>query len=261
VRDDVRVNRRPAKPSSGGRSARGGKAPGRSSARPTSARPGSGAKGTSRPSTTGSRSRGPAGTGSTGTGTTSASGKAASSGKGSGTGSRRLAISSDQGPDRPLLSLRALALVITLLVAFAIVAPTARHAIQQQEELRRTEESLALAHEAELQLQDELALWEDEDYIRAQARDRLGYTMPGQTPFHVVDPETVTGGRSEEEVAETDREIAASRPWYMNLAESIAEAGAIPGAEEDVAPEPDLGPETPSDESLTELPSTETLPD
>src|SRR5699024_569405 len=126
--------------------------------------------------------------------------------------------------------------------AFAIVAPTARHAIQQQEELRRTEESLALAQEAELQLQDEIALWEDEDYIRAQARDRLGYTMPGQTPFHVVDPEVVTGGRSEDEAADAEREdaLAASRPWYMNLAESVAEAGAIPGVEEDEIPEPDL---------------------
>ncbi|MGC5616793.1 FtsB family cell division protein [Georgenia sp. Z1491] len=181
-------------------------------------------------------------------------------------GNRRLAIATADG-ERPILSLRALALVLVLLVAFAIVAPTARHALVQAEQLRSAEDALARAEDEEQRLTDELALWDDPAYVQSQARARLGYTMPGQTPFVVVDPESVTGGRSQEEVEEAAREdaIAASRPWYLNLQESVEEAGAIPGEtpgeeaeREGDLPEPDLPPESPSQQ---ELPSSDPLAD
>ncbi|MGO1174007.1 MAG: FtsB family cell division protein [Actinomycetaceae bacterium] len=245
--------RRPATPRQGARGA--GSHPGRGRTTGTSKRPGT-----------------PTGRGrTTGAGRSATAERSGTPAKGTGSGdgsrgNRRLAISTPDG-DRPLLTLRALALVLVLLVAFAIVAPTARHALVQQEQLRSTEEQLAAAQEEEQRLTDELALWDDPEYVQAQARDRLGYTMPGQTPFVVVDPETLTGGLSaeEEEAAEREEALEASRPWYLNLQESVEEAGAIPGhgpssgdAPADDVPEPDLPPETPSE---TELPSTETLQD
>lgn len=50
--------------------------------------------------------------------------------------------------------------------------------------------------------------------MQAQARDRLGYVMPGETPYVVVDPETVTGGESpaEAEAAERAAARAAATP-------------------------------------------------
>ncbi|MGC5628615.1 FtsB family cell division protein [Georgenia sp. Z1344] len=218
----------------------------------------------SRPTTTGRGRDGDAGR--TRAGGSRGSSTPPSPGSGGGSrGNRRLAIATSDG-DRPILSLRALALVLTLLVAFAIIAPTARHALLQAEQLRTAEDALAAAEEEEQRLTDELALWDDPEYVQSQARERLGYTMPGQTPFVVVDPEAVTGGRPVEEVEEAAREeaIAASRPWYLNLQESVEEAGAIPGADategeegQDV-PEPELPPEVPSDQ---EIPSGETVPD
>ena len=142
------------------------------------------------------------------------------------------------GPDGepgPTVSLRALALFLVALMAFAVLAPTLRYAVAQQEELRELNAQVSEAEERNADLERQLARWQDPEYVQAQARDRLGYVMPGETPYVVVDPETVTGGESaaEAEAAERAVERAAATPWYLRAWESVQVAGESVVGEED----------------------------
>ncbi|WP_152203657.1 FtsB family cell division protein, partial [Georgenia thermotolerans] len=153
---------------------------------------------------------------------------AAAAPRGSGARTRRaVTFGGDDGAPSPTITLRALGIFLVCLVAFAVLAPTLRFAVAQQEQLRElnTRVSDATARNAELQRQ--LKLWQDEQYVQAQARDRLGYVMPGETPYVVVDPETVTGGQSKAEAEAERRQEArvAATPWYLHMWESVQVAG------------------------------------
>lgn len=219
--DDIMTSRRPSAPRGGARQT--APRPARGSAH---SRPGGTATRTGR---TG-RSRGRA---TTARGTTrTPRGGAARSGS-----DRRVrrALAFGDGQSRPAISLRALALFVVILVAFVIVAPTLRYAVAQQEELRSLNADVAEARERNAELRRQIELWQNPEYVEAQARDRLGYVMPGETPYVVVDPETVTGGESpaEEQAAERQAERAAATPWYLRTWESVQVAGESAVGDED----------------------------
>lgn len=120
-----------------------------------------------------------------------------------------------------------------VLVAFIVLAPTLRHAVEQQEQLRRLGADLEAAESRNHALELELEQWQDPVFVKAQARDRLGYVMPGEQTFRVMDPEIVVGEDIEEEVEEGGVPGMADAPWYLTVWESVAMAGeAVPGSEE-----------------------------
>lgn len=131
----------------------------------------------------------------------------------------------------PTITLRGLGLFVVLLVAFIVLAPTLRHAVEQQEQLRQLNADIEAAEERTAALELELEQWQDETFVQAQARDRLGYVMPGEQTFRVVDPETVVGPEAEAELEESGVPGMEDAPWYLALWESVSMAGeAVPGA-------------------------------
>lgn len=153
-------------------------------------------------------------------------------------GSRRaiaLGGGGDDGAPAPAISLRMLVIFLVALVAFVVLAPTLRYAVAQQEQLRSLNAEVADARARNTELERQLELWQDPQYVQAQARDRLGYVMPGETPYIVVDPEIVTGGESEAdaEAAERAAARAAATPWYLRVAESVQVAGESDAGGED----------------------------
>jgi len=129
-------------------------------------------------------------------------------------------------PPAPTVTLRGLGLFIVVLVAFIVLAPTLRHAVEQQEQLRRVIAEVAAAERRTAELQEELARWQDEDFVKAQARDRLGFVMPGERTYRVIDPHTVLG---EETVSDEEPEGAMptvdNAPWYLQIWDSVDVAG------------------------------------
>ncbi|MHB1064328.1 MAG: FtsB family cell division protein [Georgenia sp.] len=153
-----------------------------------------------------------------------------------GGGRRALAFGHDDGSTpAPAISLRVLVIFLVALVAFVVLAPTLRYAVAQQEQLRSLNAEVDGARARNTDLQRRLELWQDPQYVQAQARDRLGYVMPGETPYIVVDPETVTGGENVADVEAAARAAAraAATPWYLRVWESVQLAGESGTGEED----------------------------
>lgn len=77
-------------------------------------------------------------------------------------------------------------------------------------------------------LEAELRRWEDPAYVRAQARERLGYVMPGEVGYTVVhDPP-----EPEPEIGADGLPLDVEGPWYSRLWASL-EVADRPAAAED----------------------------
>jgi hypothetical protein len=69
----------------------------------------------------------------------------------------------------------------------------------------------------------ELTLWQDPNYIKSQARERLHFVMPGERQYIV----TGTDGSSTDATTQTDvvSNLPEGQPWYTRMIASITEAG------------------------------------
>ncbi len=140
---------------------------------------------------------------------------------------------SPRSPGRArILSVRSLVLGVTLLVGFTIVFPTVRVYLGQQARLGALSAEVAAAEKHDTDLQAELDRWGTDAYVVAQARERLGYVMPGETAYRVIDPGTVVEAPA---VASTDPAAASGAalpiggsvaPWYTTIWDSVKLAGA-----------------------------------
>lgn len=103
-------------------------------------------------------------------------------------------------------------------LAFTIAVPLRTYLAQQadvaeQEELRgRLEHKVA-------ELERRKAELEDPAQVEAEARKRLRYVMPGETPYIVQLPDS---GRDAEYREESD-EAVANEPWYDRLWSGVTE--------------------------------------
>ncbi|MEA9987009.1 MULTISPECIES: FtsB family cell division protein [Subtercola] len=78
-------------------------------------------------------------------------------------------------------------MLIVLVLFVVIVAPGARIFIEQRQQIADLQQSVAAAQTQNSALTSEVARWSDPAYIRAEARDRLYFVMPGETGFLVLD--------------------------------------------------------------------------
>jgi cell division protein FtsB len=114
------------------------------------------------------------------------------------------------GTGRPIWVLGAVGVVLALLIL-----PYFQKWLVQRSEIQSAREQVAQSQQAVTQLRKQRARWADEEYVKAQARARLHYVMPGETGFVVVDPKPSTpaaGGRAP--VADVP---VGNRPWYSDI--------------------------------------------
>lgn len=118
-------------------------------------------------------------------------------------------------------------LVLTIILAVVIVLPTLTHYLDQRAEVRLTEMKMQEAQARTASLEAKLKEWNDPEFIRMQARTRLGYVSPGETLYVVTNPEIIVGGTSpiDKEREEYEKTVASLTPWYLTLWESIEIAG------------------------------------
>lgn len=123
-------------------------------------------------------------------------------------------------------SLRLLVVGLFALMAVIIVAPTFVRYLDRQQEVAQARADLTQAQDTVTELERELSLWNDDDYVKAQARERLGYVMPGETLYVVSDSgEGTAQEQLESRVAEVNRDRRAATPWFVTMWDSITVAG------------------------------------
>ena len=81
-------------------------------------------------------------------------------------------------------------------------------------------------------LENQIQRWNDQAYVTAQARERLGFIFPGEQAIRVLHPEAVTG--QDDQSTKTNKGIQAPRkntlPWYQEMAYSFKKADQKPDA-------------------------------
>ncbi|WNI15829.1 FtsB family cell division protein [Actinacidiphila sp. ITFR-21] len=124
---------------------------------------------------------------------------------------------------RSRLTGRAALLALVLCALVVALAYPMRQYIAQRSDIADQRRAAQRAEEKVEQLREEKARWQDPDYVRAQARDRLHYVLPGETGFRMTGPlPTAAAGPAARHGASD--EAAARRPWYDNLWDGVDQA-------------------------------------
>jgi cell division protein FtsB len=126
---------------------------------------------------------------------------------------------------RANLTARALALVVVVLVLTISYATSLRIYFSQAHEIASTKAQIAQSQAAIDDLQGQLARWNDPAYVTAQARERLGWLVPGETGYTVVgaDGKPLGGGLTLDASTTTDPEQAQPM-WWDRMWGSVAAA-------------------------------------
>ncbi|MEV4614437.1 septum formation initiator family protein [Kitasatospora sp. NPDC049258] len=129
---------------------------------------------------------------------------------------------------RPRFTSRATVLVLVLCSLVAILAYPARQFIAQRSELAEQRAQAEQVRQQVEQLTRDRARWQDPEYVKAQARERLHYALPGDTPFVSVDPSPSATVKSSSTGAAPATQAKAFKPWYAGFWESVDLADAAP---------------------------------
>jgi len=145
-----------------------------------------------------------------------------------------------------MLSWRTAVLAGVVMLAIALIMPSLRVYFEQQQVLQELRTDAASARTEVKDLRGEVDRWQDPAFLVAQARERLAYVFPGETPYRVVDPETVKTADADASTAVDSARTDAGNTWYATLWGSILVAG--DGARADVNPEAPPGAAIPDAE-------------
>ena len=159
----------------------------------------------------------------------------AASPSGSGSGGSEPEGIPTTAPER-ILPPRIVTLAVVCLLAFVVVFTSLRAYLSQQAQYDAVVAKIKEASDTSTALENELAQWKDDTYVRSQVRERLGYVMPGDTSYVVVGADSM----KEAEASGGATPGSQDAPWYKELrdssraagqAESTAPAGAKGGAD------------------------------
>ena len=136
---------------------------------------------------------------------------------------------------RPRFTGRAAVLVLVLAVLTVSYASSLRAYLQQRSHIGELKATIA-EREANIDdLEREKQRWDDPAYVKAQARARFGYLMPGESGFEVIGPD---GKPLEAQASLNDpSEVIKTVPkaWWSAAWESMELAGNPPPPEEQPA--------------------------
>lgn len=132
---------------------------------------------------------------------------------------------------------RMIVLTVVTLVVISFLVPTVRTFFQQRAEISELEADIAEEQQLQAELETDLARWEDPDYVRQQARERINLVMPGERRYHVIgEPEASSDIPEHHEPGEVRTDL----PWGDALWDSLVRAAAEddPAAENPAAEDP-----------------------
>ena len=116
-----------------------------------------------------------------------------------------------------LLALLAIVFVLTL-----TIAPPVKHYFTQRAQISALEAQLSADNSALQKARQELLLWQDPEYIKSQARERLHFVLPGERQYIVTEGESAETQTGTTKIASA---LVDGQPWYARLIASISETG------------------------------------
>ncbi len=115
---------------------------------------------------------------------------------------------------------RMLALAVVLVAITVLLAPTVKIFLEKRAEISALEAEIAGKQAEQEDLKNQISRWQDPNYVKQQARDRINMVMPGETGYWVFGadvPAGTPGGRTGNGASGTPGNL----PWVDGLWESI----------------------------------------
>lgn len=134
---------------------------------------------------------------------------------------------------------RAIALFVVLAILAISYASSLRIYLDTERANAANQQSIEASQQRIDELNTELARWDDPDYVRAQARERLGWVQPGDTGYRAIGPDGKPYGHQIDTVGSTPTNEPPAQ-WWAKMWGSLRTAD-----EPAPVPEPVNKPEPP----------------
>jgi hypothetical protein len=112
-----------------------------------------------------------------------------------------------------------------MVVLAVLLAPALRSYVAQQQQIAALQQHVADQRAAVADLEQQRAAWNDPAYIKAQARSRLKFVMPGERAYNVIDAPAPKATTPAARAPATSRDAQSDRPWFGDLWRSVEIAG------------------------------------
>ncbi|MGB3955316.1 MAG: septum formation initiator family protein [Brooklawnia sp.] len=119
---------------------------------------------------------------------------------------------------------RAIILGVVLVVLLFSYATTLRVFFNQQYRIAEAREQIAQHEQSISTLEDEIERWNDPQYVKIQARERLGWVVPGETGFRVIGPDGKPYGGGSQIGAAQLPEGEYAKTWWDRMWGSVTAA-------------------------------------
>jgi cell division protein FtsB len=144
----------------------------------------------------------------------------------------------ESAPERWLRNIRlsgfTLTMLLLVILAVVVLAPSLKLLIEQQQEMSALEVEVGEQRDSVDDLEDEVARWSDPAYIEAEARDRLLYVYPGEYSYLVIDGTTTATTADGAPISDS---IQTTRvDWINSMLGSVFTAGLSTDVADDIVP-------------------------
>jgi cell division protein FtsB len=115
---------------------------------------------------------------------------------------------------------RMLALAVVMIAITVMLAPTVKIWLEKKAEISGLEADIASKQAEQASLQKQITRWQDPNYVKQQARDRINMVMPGEAGYWVFGgdvPAGTPGGSTSSGASGSPSNL----PWVDGLWESI----------------------------------------
>lgn len=135
-------------------------------------------------------------------------------------------------------------IILVALLSFVLLgsslAQPLRNYFDQRSELAATYANIQVQRAEKQRLEEQLKRYEDEDYVREQARMRLGAIEPGEAAYRLMDPLIPQQNLGTDKAEAENDSVTPSVPWYTQLWDSVVLLPQLPEAVEENNPQPGL---------------------
>jgi len=137
---------------------------------------------------------------------------------------RRRSYSSNRRPSsrRTRGKARPLALIAIIFIFTLTLAPPIKNYFTQRAQISALKSQVATDRTALEQARAELSTWQDPNYVKSQARERLHFVMPGERQYIVTGSEVT---QSQPQTTQVAKQLPEGAPWYTKLIASVTESG------------------------------------